>query len=96
MNIPNLSAWAVKHPAVVLYLILAAGAAGERVGPKVVEVRRLLELLLDLVGHLPLDLVARRPGPVGRDDHRLYGERRVLGPAHVEVGVQARRPGREH
>lgn len=28
MNIPNLSAWAVKHPAVVLYLILAAGAAG--------------------------------------------------------------------
>jgi multidrug efflux pump len=28
VNIPNLSAWAVKHSAVVLYLILAAGAAG--------------------------------------------------------------------
>ena len=28
MNIPNLSAWAVKHSAVVLYLMLAAGAAG--------------------------------------------------------------------
>jgi len=28
VNVPNLSAWAVKHPAVVLYLILAAGAAG--------------------------------------------------------------------
>jgi len=28
VNIPNLSAWAVKHPAVVAYLMLAAGAAG--------------------------------------------------------------------
>jgi multidrug efflux pump len=28
MSTLNLSAWAVKHPAVVLYLILAAGAAG--------------------------------------------------------------------
>src|SRR6188768_3943277 len=28
VNTPNVSAWAVKHPAVVLYLILAVGAAG--------------------------------------------------------------------
>jgi len=28
VNIPNLSAWAVKHSAVVLYLMLASGAAG--------------------------------------------------------------------
>ena len=61
---------------------------GQRVRPQVVEVRGLLKLLLDLVGHLPLHLVARRPRPVGRDDHRLDGERRVFGPAHPEVGVQ--------
>jgi multidrug efflux pump len=28
VTIPNLSAWAVKHPAVILYLILAGGVAG--------------------------------------------------------------------
>ena len=28
MNVPNLSAWAVKHPAIVLYLIIASAVIG--------------------------------------------------------------------
>ena len=68
--------------------------AGGGVGLDLVEVRQLLQLLLDRVGDLVAHLRRGGAGPARRDDRHLDGEVRVLGPAEPLVGED---PGRrEH
>src|SRR5258708_38853227 len=62
--------------------------AGQAVGLEVVQIRRLLELLLDSIGDLALHLITRRPRPVDADDHCLAGEGGSLCPAHAEARVE--------
>jgi hypothetical protein len=64
-------------------------AAGLRVALDAVEVRQLLQLLLDLVDGLRLQLRCRRSGPADMHDHGLDREVRILGAAEIEIGVDA-------
>jgi hypothetical protein len=63
--------------------------AGLAVGPDLVEVRRLLQLLLDLVGDLFGHLLRSGPRPVGADHHGAERERRVLVLAERGEGKRA-------
>jgi hypothetical protein len=61
-----------------------------RIALDAVEVRKLLQLLLDPVGDLGLHLARGGAGPGGGDDHGLDGEGRVFGAPEVEIGIGPR------
>src|SRR5262249_33994665 len=54
-----------------------------------VEIRQLLQFLLDLVSDLSLHLICGRARPADADHHDLDGEVWVLGTSEVEVGIDA-------
>jgi len=60
---------------------------GVAAGP--LEVRNLLQLLLDAVGHLPVHLFGSGPRPERAHHHAAEGEVRILAPAEIEVGERA-------
>ena len=63
--------------------------ARARIAAQVIELRYLLQLLLDRLGDLFRDLARRGAGPLGLHDHDLECERRVLGLAEAAVGPDA-------
>ena len=74
--------------------LIAQGDADERaarlrIALDAVEIRELLQLLLDLVDGLCLQLARRRAWPADVDDHCLDRERRILGAAEIEVRIDA-------
>ena len=62
---------------------------GLGVAARVVEPRRLLQLLLEALGNLLLDLARSRARPQGAHHHDLEGEVRVFRLAQAHVGVDA-------
>ncbi len=70
--------------------------AGLGIAPHVVEIRQLLELLLDPVRHLLQGLGRRGTLPERFDHHGLDGERRVFLAAELAVGPRARDSRDEH
>src|SRR5262249_57007177 len=62
----------------------------------VVEARRLLQLLLDPVGHLLHRVEGRGAGPHRLHDHGVDRELRILLAAELTVGHDARHPEDQH
>src|SRR5262245_36529100 len=67
------------------------GHARLRIALDAVEIGKLLQLLLDLVGDLRLHLGRGRAGPGHVHDHGLDREGRVLGAAEIEIRIDAGR-----
>ncbi len=67
------------------------GASGRGIALEKIDMRHLLELLLQPVGHLFEHVFDRRAGPHRLHDHRLDGEGRVFVAAEADVGVDPRR-----
>ena len=60
--------------------------AGPGITLDVIQVRRILQFLFDLIRHLFLHLFRRGTGPGDGDDHSPYGIRRVFHAAQFHVG----------
>jgi hypothetical protein len=65
------------------------GCAWTRVGAHVIELRKLLQPLLQRVGDEALHVLGRAARPGNLDDHGLDGKRGVLGASELRVGPGA-------
>ena len=68
---------------------LHRGEGRLRIGLHLVEIRQLLQFLLDRVGDLHLHFRSGRARPDRRDVHHLDGEERILGAAEPLIGEEA-------
>ena len=93
---PDPSAVDVGRLGVVAQVDEDRGDAGARQVAREIEVRQLLEFLLDAIGDLSGHLGDRGAGPVGLYHHGLDGEGGILLPAEIDVGEHAEQREDDH